>query len=118
LRWLPFLVVGAALFVLALSSDVYELTSPSAFGYHVVLRKVYSIVAFAIVGVSYAFARPRSGVVETATAIALYSGLIEFGQWFTSDESLTWNLVDVACGFAGGMLGGALVSRVRAARAK
>ena len=117
MRWLPFLVIAAAFFALALSADVYEVTSPVGLDYHVALRKLYSIVAFAIVGAAYAFARRRSGIVETAAAIAIYSGLIEVGQWFTTTESLHWNLIDVACGLAGGGIAG-LVSRVRAARAK
>jgi hypothetical protein len=119
MRWLPFLAVSAVFFLLALSNDVYELTSPPEFGVaHVLLRKLYSVGAFAIVGVAYAYARRRSGIVEAAAAVGLYSGLIEIAQWFTTHEPLRWNLIDVGCGIVGGALAGALVSRVRAARGR
>jgi VanZ family protein len=51
-------------------------------------------------------------------AVGLYSGLIEIGQWFTSDESLRWNLVDVMCGMIGGTIGAAIVGRLHAARGR
>jgi hypothetical protein len=117
-RWLPFAVVGAVLFALALSDDVYNVTSPPHFSGHVALRKLYSVIAFACVGAAYRYARRRSGIVETAAAIGLYSGLIEIGQWFTSEESLPWNLIDVACGILGGGLAAAILNRVAAARGR
>lgn len=116
-RWLPLAVFAAGFFVLALRGDVYEATSPHGLGWHVALRKAYSVGAFALVGAAYAFAR-RCTVGESALAIALYSGAIEIGQWFTSDEELTWNLVDVTCGGLGGALGAAAVIRARAVRGK
>lgn len=118
MRWLPVLVLGAVLFALALNDDVYNATSPPQLLGHVALRKLYSIVAFACVGAAYRYARPRAGIVETAAAIGLYSGLIEIGQWFTSQEALAWNLLDVGCGMLGGGLAAALLNRVAGARAR
>lgn len=118
MRWFPFLVTSALFYVLAQSSDVYERTSPSQVGHHVILRKTYSLVAFAVVGAAYAYARRRGGVIETMAAIGIYSGLIEIGQWFTSAESLRWNLFDVMCGMIGGTIGAALVGRLHAARGR
>jgi VanZ family protein len=118
MRWFPFLVISLFFYVLAQSGDVYELTSPSELSGHVLLRKVYSVVAFAIVGAAYAYARRRGGIIDTMAAVGLYSGLIEIGQWFTSDESLRWNLVDVMCGMIGGTIGAAIVGRLHAARGR
>lgn len=110
-RWALFAGVAAAIFAAALSGDVYDVTSPKALTHHVTLRKVYSIGAFAVVGLTYALARRRrAGVADTALAIAIYSGFIECGQFFTSDEPLSFELLDVACGAAGGALG-ALAAR-------
>lgn len=106
------------MFAAALSGDVYDATSPPEFVWHVGLRKLYSIVAFTLVGACYAFARRRVRIVDAALAIALYSGLIEIGQWFTGDEPLRWNLFDVGCGFIGGALGALVFNRLRAGRAK
>ena len=118
LRWILFAVPALVLFALALSGDVYVATSPPAFSAHVLLRKVYSIVAFAIVGAAYSYARRGAAPSDAAFAIALYSGAIEIGQWFTSDEELAWNLVDVACGAVGGALGAAVLTRLAGDRVK
>jgi hypothetical protein len=90
---------------------VYELTSPSAFSFHVVLRKAYSVVAFAIVGFLYVKVVPEwrgrvPSLLHTALAIAVYSGLIEVGQFLSgSHEGFASNVFDVACGAVGGALG-------------
>jgi hypothetical protein len=111
-RWALFAVPAIALFATALSGDVYDVTSPPALGAHVLLRKFYSIVAFAVVGAAYAYARRGARPLDAGIAIAIYSGGIEIGQWFTGDEPLRWNLFDVACGFAGGALGAAILNRL------
>ncbi len=119
LRFLVFAVPAVALFATALNGDVYNVTSPPDFGAHVLLRKFYSIVAFAVVGAAYAFARGgRVRTLDAACAVALYSGMIEIGQWFVADELLRWNVIDVGCGAVGGALGGALFTRWSAARAR
>ena len=107
LRWTVFALVAATLFWAALSNDVYNLTSPPAFGLHVLLRKSYSIVAFAVVGVALIWAS-KASLRTTAVAIAIYSGLIEIGQHILyGHEPLFWNAIDVACGAVGGALAGA-----------
>ena len=77
------------------------------------LRKFYSVIAFAALGLLAALAvRTRNrvlGVFSGATVVALCSALIEIGQDASgSTEGLAWNLGDVALG----ALGGALVTRL------
>jgi VanZ family protein len=106
------------LFTIALRGDVYDLTSPPQFPWHVLLRKAYSVVAFAIVGWGYANLRRGVSWIDAALAIALYSGAIEIAQWFVGNEPLRWNLFDVACGALGGALGAAVFIRRAAGRAR
>jgi len=114
--WLATLVVAAALYYVALSDTVYNVTSPPG-PFQILLRKSYSIAAFALVGwlfarASSASGRPRSALF-VAFSVAAYSALIELGQAIgQTHEGLLWNLIDVACGFLGGLLG-ALVLRLR-----
>jgi hypothetical protein len=103
--------VAAVLYVMALSNAVYELTSPVSLSWHVLLRKTYSIGAFALVGYLAGRAAPewrrRAGPGALALLVAAYSAAIEIGQAFEgSREGLVWNAIDVACGAAGGYLGG------------
>ena len=72
-----------------------------------VLRKVYSIIAFGIVGF---FAAPLIGksqrVAGDAFVVAAFSAVIEVAQRFTGPrESLWWNAFDIGCGAIGGWLG-------------
>jgi len=117
-RFLVFFIPAAFFFALAMRGDVYDATSPPDLPEHIVLRKFYSIVAFAIVGAAYSYARRGVSRLDGALAIAIYSGLIEIGQWFVAEELLRWNLFDVACGAVGGALGADLFTRLRAGRAK
>lgn len=111
-RWLLFAAIAVGFFVAALSNDVYNLTSPPAFSLHVLLRKLYSVVAFALVGGAYVWASGASWR-RTALSIAAYSGAIEIAQHFTyGREELIWNAIDVVCGGLGGALG-ALIPWVR-----
>jgi hypothetical protein len=103
------IVTGAALYVAACNDAFYELTSPSALSWHVLLRKAYSIVAFTLVGYLYRRARAEHGakhvVTATIVAVAGYSAAIEVGQFFVgSKEGLLWNAFDTLCGAIGGML--------------
>jgi hypothetical protein len=111
-RWtLVAAIVAVGFYVVALSGAVYELTSPSGFSFHIALRKTYSVVAFAIVGFLYVkVVREWQGrvpsLLHTALAIAVYSGLIEVGQFLAhSHEGFASNVFDVACGAVGGALG-------------
>lgn len=120
-RW-TLIACGLAIvfFALALSNAVYELTSPFALSWHVLLRKVYSIVAFSLVGYTARRAFDEHGISRSPLvaigAVAAYSGLIEIGQALLgSHEGLLWNAVDVVCGAIGGLIGDVLV---RAQRSK
>ena len=110
-RWTQIAGFAAILFfALAINNDVYALTSPYQLEWHLVLRKTYSIVAFAIVGycVRRAFDdhRRTRAVWLNVAALAAYSGLIELVQAVGgSHEGLAWNAVDVACGAIGGFIG-------------
>jgi hypothetical protein len=113
------LLVGAALYAASLSQAFYELTSPSYLSWHVLLRKTYSIVAFATVGYLLRRALAENGatkfVVPCIAGVALYSALIEVGQFFAgSKEGLAWNAFDTACGAAGGLI--AVADRLRTER--
>jgi hypothetical protein len=114
-RWLLFAVLAIGFFITALSNDVYNATSPPTLSWHVLLRKSYSIVAFAMVGAAYVWASGAS-LRRSALVIALYSGAIEIGQHFFSNpnEPRLWNAIDVACGAIGGALGKLILAiRVR-----
>jgi hypothetical protein len=111
-------VAAAALFWAATSNEVYDLTSPPALAWHVLLRKAYSVVAFAVVGLTLdkALGPRRHSVLRATIAVALYSAAIEVVQWIDgSHEGLGWNTFDVLCGAAGGALG-ALLAALRTKR--
>ena len=77
------------------------------------LRKSYSIVAFALVGGAFVWASDAS-LRRSAIVVALYSGAIEIAQHFSyGREPFLWNVIDVICGGIGGALG-ALIPWVRA----
>lgn len=104
-------IAALALFGASLSPDIERATSPHILGLNVVLRKAYSVVAFAIVGFLLARVRNtnRQDVLAVALLIALYSLAIELTQYaLGSAEGFYWNLIDVFCGFVGGYTGGAI----------
>ena len=71
------------------------------------IRKTYSIVAFAVLGLllSPLFGRPRRSR-SVALVVAGFSAVIEVVQKVSgSDESLASNAFDVGCGFVGGFVG-------------
>lgn len=103
------IVVALILYIMAISDAVYELTSPSFLSFHVLLRKVYSIGAFTLVG--YLLRRSlaeRGGAKLIMVAVlgtALYSSAIEVGQFLAgSKEGLRWNVFDTICGAIGGTI--------------
>jgi hypothetical protein len=76
----------------------------------VVLRKAYSVLAFAALGFLFDFAAKRSWrplcILEGALLVAAASGLIEIVQDLRgSHEGLAWNFGDVLFGALGGALG-------------
>jgi hypothetical protein len=102
-------VVALALLAVAVSHSVYDITSPVWLSWHVVLRKIYSIVAFALVGVCVRKALVENGighlVASCICGVGAYSALIEVLQFFYgSHEGLGWNAFDTSCGALGGAL--------------
>jgi predicted membrane-bound mannosyltransferase len=111
-------VVAAVLFWAATSNEVYDLTSPPALSWHVLLRKAYSIAAFALVGfmADKALGPSAKAPLRGALLVAAYSAAIEIVQWRNdSHEGIAWNVVDVLCGAAGGWLG-VVAARIRRSR--
>lgn len=99
---------------------MYEATSPSGLSFHVVLRKFYSIVAFAVVGFCFAKARKIDGASTSLAAVGAlvgaYSLAIEITQFFLGPpEGLGWNVADIAMGVVGGILGAVAVRHTAAA---
>jgi hypothetical protein len=109
-RWtVAAIVVAILMYAAACSDEVYDLTSPPGFEWHILLRKAYSVVAFALVGYLLRRALIENGRLRIAltciAAIAAYSALIEVGQFVLgSKEGLAWNAVDTACGALGGAI--------------
>ncbi|MBV8689349.1 MAG: hypothetical protein JOZ59_04505 [Candidatus Eremiobacteraeota bacterium] len=107
----------AGFFWAATAGEVYEATSPQTLIAHIWFRKLYSIIAFAIVGwivarVLHAVPQARRAVMSAAF-VGAYSALIEIAQKIHgSTESWRWNLFDIGCGVLGGLVG-ALVYRDR-----
>lgn len=113
------MIVFVFFFGLALSRDFYNATTPDTFAWHTLLRKSYSVVAFAVVGFCYRKALAEHGEpvgpLQAATIVAAYSALIEVAQYFGgAQESLTWNAVDVICGALGGAVAGLIPLKARA----
>jgi hypothetical protein len=97
------------LFAVALSNAAYEMTSPSSFAWHVLLRKAYSVGAFALVGYLLRRALQEHGRQRAfptcVWAVAAYSAAIEIGQSLTgSREGYLSNAIDVGCGALGGFI--------------
>ncbi len=102
-------MVALALLAVAVSHSVYDITSPVWLSWHVVLRKIYSIVAFALVGFCTRRALVENGrahlVASCIVGVGAYSALIEVLQFFYgSHEGLGWNAFDTFCGALGGAL--------------
>ena len=110
-RWIwrgAAIAIAAALFWAATSNEVYDVTSPPAFSFHVLLRKLYSIAAFAVVGFTAdkALGPSTRAALRAALLVGAYSGAIEVAQAYSgSHEGLAWSAIDLLCGFIGGWLG-------------
>jgi hypothetical protein len=123
--WRVFLVFAAlALYATAVSGPAYNATTPVTLPHHELVRKVYALLAFALLG----FALERStlrrmhGILGAGIAVAVYSYVIELGQIVISQSTETFaeHSFDVASGLAGGALGAfvALLIGAPAARAR
>ena len=92
--------------------------------HHVLLRKIYAVLAFALLGFVLERAKvPRlRGVLAAGIAIAAFSYAIEIGQIVIdrSGETFAEHGFDVASGLAGGTLGAfvALLSDAPGVRAR
>ncbi|MGP6156227.1 MAG: hypothetical protein ACLPYS_01595 [Vulcanimicrobiaceae bacterium] len=130
------LAIAAAVVFLALSLDrgiyapgagaghlhagigLYDKLSPRAqfdLSNQRVLRKVYSVVAFAIVGFLVApFAPPERRALTCTALLAAYSLVIEVAQKLVlqSPEGLLSNAFDIGCGALGGWLGALACERL------
>jgi len=111
-------IAVVVLFWAAVSHSVYRETQPvhllmRVFGEEdgaaaaTVVRKLYSIVAFTLLGfvVHLALPRSRRPALRAALIVAAFSALIEVAQKLRhAHEGLLSNAVDVACGALGGWL--------------
>ncbi len=131
--WLGGAIVLAGVFLVTSTSwEVYHTTSPqhvaaelfgngvSRFGrplgisLHVALRKFYSILAFAVVGIAVSKAlgaRPHR-LTSAALIVAIFSATIEVSQYMHGiREGVVSNVADVLCGAVGGWLGTVVSAR-------
>ncbi len=99
--------VTALIFLLsAVSDEVYDITTPPSFAFHVLLRKILSVGAFAATGFCYAKWRFTQRPLHVAAVLAAYSATIEVAQYLHGvREGLPSNVFDVACGWLGGAIG-------------
>ncbi len=102
-------MAAACLYAISVSGRAYNLTTPVTMPHHELARKIYAVLAFALLG----FALERSnlrrlhGVLAAAGALTAYSYAIELGQivFKHSTETFAEHAFDVASGLAGGALG-------------
>jgi uncharacterized BrkB/YihY/UPF0761 family membrane protein len=122
-------VIVALAFWAALSHRVYNHTLPLGLLEHlfgeddgearsavIVLRKVYSIAAFTLIGLVVHLALPpvRRPALRAAIIVAAFSAVIEIAQKLRhAHEGLASNAIDIACGAVGGWLAVRLVRSFR-----
>jgi hypothetical protein len=117
-------VAAVVLYAISVSGRAYNLTSPVTMPQHEIARKIYALLAFALLGflLERSSLRRMSGVLAAGIAIAAYSWAIELGQigFKHSTETFAEHSFDVASGLAGGALGAfvALLMTAPAARAR
>lgn len=119
LRWWRALAIAAAiaLYVMAVSNRSYEMTTPVTLPLHELLRKIYALVAFALLG--FLLEKSRLPLFRSTFAagisVALYSYAIEWGQIVIDHtrETFAQHSFDVASGFAGGAIGAFAARAIR-----
>lgn len=112
-------LVCVAFFAASLSRHLYEITSPGDIAHHVVLRKLYSIVAFTFVGALVSKIRRHPTLLNAVLSVAAFSALIEIAQRLHgSHESLASNFFDIGCGAVGGLFGYLIAHRTLGLRPK
>ncbi len=108
--WRAFGAAAAVvLYAISVSGRAYNLTTPVTMPHHEAARKIYAVLAFALLGFALERSRFRrvNGAAAAAIALAIYSYAIELGQicFKHSTETFAEHAFDVASGFAGGALG-------------
>jgi len=102
-------ICAVVLYAVAVSGRAYNLTTPVTMPQHEFVRKVYALLAFALLGFLFERSNLRraGGVLAAGIAIAVYSYAIEIGQivFKHSAETFAEHSFDVASGLAGGALG-------------
>ena len=102
-------IAAIALYVIAVNNAAYEATTPVGDPHHTLLRKIYALGAFALLGVLLERSHwPRlRGTLAAALTIGAYSWAIEFGQIVVDHvhETFAQHGFDVLSGVAGGALG-------------
>jgi hypothetical protein len=117
-------ISAIVLYAISVSGRAYNLTSPVTWPQHELFRKIYALLAFALLGflLERSNLRRVQGVIAGGIAIAVYSYVIELGQigFKHSTETFAEHSFDVASGLAGGALGVfvALLMTAPAARAR
>jgi hypothetical protein len=120
-RWRAFGAVSAVvLYAISINGPAYDLTTPVSMPHHVLLRKIYAVLAFALLGFLFerSSLRRAHGVVAAGIAIGIYSYAIELGQIFIdhANETFAEHGFDVASGLAGGALGAFIALLISAPR--
>jgi hypothetical protein len=117
-------IAGAAfavLYVIAVSGEAYRATTPTDLPHHILLRKVYALVAFTLLGalLERASVPKLRGMTAAGIVVAVYSYAIELGQIFIKhvNETFAEHGFDVASGLVGGALGAFIVLATVDARA-
>lgn len=114
------IVCAIVLYGIAISNRAYELTTPAAIPFHVILRKTYALGAFTLLGFLFEkSAVPRArGAAWSAAIVGLYSTAIELGQTYISlsTEPMGEHLFDIASGVVGGALGSWIATALRVRR--
>lgn len=117
-------ISAIVLYAISVSGRAYNLTSPVSMPQHELARKLYALLAFALLGflLERSNVRRVQGVLAGGIAIAVYSYAIELGQigFKHSTETFAEHSFDVASGLAGGALGAfvALLITAPAVRAR
>lgn len=103
------IICAVVLYAISVSGRAYDLTTPASMPQHEVVRKIYALLAFALLGflLERSNLRRARGVLAAGLAIAAYSYAIELGQivFKHSTETFAEHSFDVASGLAGGALG-------------
>jgi hypothetical protein len=109
------------LYAVSISGLAYEATTPVEMPHHVMLRKIYAVGAFALLGFLFEQSRFKRlhGLLAAGIAVAIFSYAIEIGQIVIdhADETFAQHTFDVASGLVGGALGAFVALLMRAPRA-